>query len=152
VVRLGDRKKSVSPSDLPFIVSNVLRTPLASHVKFEDYTIITKVGSPPAAKVAIRFADGELLTAEATGDGGYDAFVKAVKKALKQSDIKWPRLLDYEVRIPPGGKTDALVEVSILWDDPSGEGKTLRTLGVDSDQIVAAVIATEKMLNHIIRK
>ena len=57
-----------------------------------------------------------------------------------------PELVDYEVRIPKGGHTDALVETSITWN---AEGTTFHTIGVDSDQLVAATIATEKMLNLI---
>ncbi|MEA4863106.1 MAG: alpha-isopropylmalate synthase regulatory domain-containing protein [Victivallaceae bacterium] len=151
VVRLGDRKKSVAPTDLPFIVSNVLRTPMASLVKVDKYNITTKDGAAPKASVAIRFSDGTLVAGEASGDGGFDAFVKALKKALSGHGVKWPKLLDYEVRIPPGGKTDAIVEVSILWDDPHNDGATLRTIGVDSDQLVAAITATEKMLNFVLR-
>ena len=64
-----------------------------------------------------------------------------------------PKLLDYEVRIPPGGKTDALVETTITWDHPLANGiSNLTTTGVDSDQMVAAIIATEKMLNLIMQK
>ena len=57
-------------------------------------------------------------------------------------------LLD-TVRIPPGGKTDALVEATITWN--TGGGRPLTTTGVDSDQLAAAIIATEKMLNSIIK-
>ncbi len=151
VVRLGDRKKTVAASDLPFIISSVLRTPLESHVRVESYSVTTRNGQPPKADVAIAFADGPTIEASATGDGGYDAVVKAMKKALRDRNLKWPKLLDYEVRIPPGGKTDALVEVSILWENPHVEGATLRTVGVDSDQLVAAITATEKMLNQLIK-
>jgi len=56
-------------------------------------------------------------------------------------------LLLREVRIPPGGKTDALVETTITWALP---GKTVSTTGIDPDQIVAAVFATEKMLNLLL--
>ena len=52
-----------------------------------------------------------------------------------------PRLLDYEVRIPPGGKTDALVEATITWDT---KGKSLVTTGIDSDQLVAAVLVVSE--------
>ena len=72
---------------------------------------------------------------------------KALRKCLKQFELTMPRLLDYEVRIPPGGKTDALVEATITWDT---KGKSLVTTGIDSDQLVAAVLATEKMLNLVV--
>ena len=61
--------------------------------------------------------------------------------------LKSPRLADFRVRIPPGGRTAALVETVITWE-ATGEGnENFSTLGVDSDQLAAAVIATEKMLN-----
>jgi D-citramalate synthase len=55
-------------------------------------------------------------------------------------------LTDYAVRIPPGGKSDALCETIITWDN---KGKEFKTRGLDSDQTVAAIKATQKMLNMI---
>ena len=55
-------------------------------------------------------------------------------------------LTDYAVRIPPGGKTDALCETIITW---SINNKNVKTRGLDSDQTVSAIKATEKMLNLI---
>ena len=66
---------------------------------------------------------------------------------MKTFNLTLPKLLDYEVRIPPGGKTDALVEATITWALPT---KTVSTTGIDPDQIVAAVLATEKMLNLLL--
>ena len=148
IVRLGDKKKSVTPADLPFIISDVLRTPLMDEVKFLDYQITSGKSQTPHASVTISYKDEEIKS-EANGDGGYDAFVKAVRKGMEKFDVKVPRLLDYEVHIPPGGKTDALVETNIAWED---EGAPLRTVGVDSDQTAAAVEATLKMLNLKIAK
>ena len=59
-----------------------------------------------------------------------------------------PQLVDYKVRIPPGGKTGALVETLISWQT-SARAQPFSTIGVDPDQLAAAVIATEKMLNLI---
>lgn len=47
VIRLGDKKKSVSPSDLPFIIAEVLSSPLESRLKVVDYEISTRAGSTP---------------------------------------------------------------------------------------------------------
>ena len=91
--------------------------------------------------------ENELIHGSANGDGGYDAFVKALRKALKGIGRTFPKLSDYEVRIPPGGKTDALVETRITWE---GSDRPLITIGVDSDQLAAAVQATEKMLNLVL--
>jgi D-citramalate synthase len=50
------------------------------------------------------------------------------------------------VRIPPGGKTDALCETIITWKTSTRE---MKTRGLDSDQTVSAIEATVKMLNLI---
>jgi D-citramalate synthase len=89
---------------------------------------------------------GKTSRGKATGDGGYDAFMRALAKAVRTFDLKLPQLADYQVRIPPGGKTGALVETLITWQR-SARSTPFTTLGVDSDQLAAAVIATEKMLN-----
>ena len=62
--------------------------------------------------------------------------------------ITLPELIDFKVRIPPGGKTEALVETLVKWEDTS-IGRTFVTIGVDTDQLSAAMIAVEKMLNII---
>jgi len=146
VIRLGDRKKSVSPSDLPFIVAKVLSSPLEPRLKVVDYEIDTRAGGAPKARVAVE-ADGVRAEAVSHGDGGYDAFMRALRKCVATFQLKLPKLLDYEVRIPFGGKTDALVEATITWALP---GKPVRTIGIDPDQIVAAILATEKMLNLLL--
>jgi D-citramalate synthase len=76
---------------------------------------------------------------------------------VKPFDVEIPRLEDFRSRIPPGGRTGALVETVITWrrDVPGSRtakrsSETFSTLGVDSDQLAAAVIATEKMLNAIL--
>ena len=50
------------------------------------------------------------------------------------------------VHFPPGS-------LKHTWDHPLANGiSNLTTTGVDSDQMVAAIIATEKMLNLIMQK
>ena len=148
VVRLGDKKKQVSPADLPFLIADVLNRPVSSRLRIADYQVENRGGKLPRAAVSVEF-DGSLIEGTATGDGGYDAFVKALRRILRRLGFTMPKLMDYEVRIPPGGKTDALVEATITWN--TGGGRPLTTTGVDSDQLAAAIIATEKMLNSIIK-
>ena len=85
--------------------------------------------------------------------------MNAIRKAVKPFAVEIPRLEDFRFRIPPGGRTGALVETVITWrrelaDGPGRtdgrSGETFSTLGVDSDQLAAAVIATEKMLNAVL--
>ena len=58
-------------------------------------------------------------------------------------------MIDYAVRIPPGSNSDALCETSITWRYNSHD---FTTRGLDSDQTVSAIKATEKMLNIIYSK
>ena len=144
VIRLGDRKKTVTAADLPFIIADVLNTPREMRIKVVDFTSVSSYSAPPGVKLKLQ-VDGEVVETSSAGDGNYDAFVKALRKALKRFGLKCPRLSDYQVRIPPGGRTDAIVETSISWS--LGKGRLLVTTGIDSDQLAAAIQATEKMLN-----
>ena len=88
------------------------------------------------------------LLAIQTGDGQYDAFVKALRRIYRDNlDRKLPDLLNYAVTIPPGGRTDALVQTVITWK--LLDGKVIRTRALDADQTEAAIKATFKMLNQI---
>ena len=148
IVRLGDKKKQVTAADLPFVIGSILNQPISGKVQVLDYQIETRCGVTPKAEVSVKYED-EIISASAHGDGGYDAFVRALRKALKNAGKTFPKLIDYEVRIPPGGKTDALVETRITWERGPNE-KALITVGVDSDQLAAAIQATEKMLNLVL--
>jgi D-citramalate synthase len=50
------------------------------------------------------------------------------------------------VSIPPGGRTDALVQTTIEWQY---HDKTYRTHALDADQTEAAIKETIKLLNMI---
>ena len=144
VIRLGDKKKKVTTADLRLIVSSVMNSDQEKIVSFTNYEIITSKGKLPSVKMEMSYK-GEVLSAAAKGDGGYDAFMKALRKALKSVGKTAPKLVDYEVHIPQGGKTDALVETTITWDN--GVSAPYTTVGLDSDQVEAAIKATETMLN-----
>ena len=147
IVRLGDKKKAVSAADLPYIVSGVKKTPLNKALRITAADFDTKLHGVAKSRVEIEF-NNRRAEAQARGDGGYDAFVKALKKCLREFGLAMPKLVDYQERIPPGGRTDALVETTISW---SFNGKEYVTTGVDSDQLLAAVAATEKMLNLMVQ-
>lgn len=142
IVELGDQKRHVTTADLPFLITELLQAPELRVFEVKDFSIVSNRGLRPVATILVRYRDTE-LQATASGDGGYDAFMQALKSVEGQLGVKVPRLLDYEVRIPPGGKTDALVETTIKWDNG------LKTVGVDTDQVVAAIQATEHVLNAI---
>jgi D-citramalate synthase len=147
IIELGDKKHTVVPEDLLMIIADVIKSPAEHAVRIERYRINVASDGPPSADVLLSFG-GERIEASGTGDGGYDAFMNALGEAAAKLGIRLPQLTDYRVRIPPGGRTEALVETLIRWrsDELPGE---FSTLGVDSDQTAAAVIATEKMLNIV---
>jgi len=76
----------------------------------------------------------------------YDAFMNALARIYKDINRELPELTDYIVTIPPGGKTDALVETVITWNY---QGEEFKTKALDPDQTTAAIIATMKMLNYL---
>ncbi len=148
ITELGDKKHTVSVEDLPYIIADVLKSPGKQPVRVAAWDVQVGTGRRPEAQVELRYR-GRSARARGTGDGGYDAFMNALAKAARTLRLAVPRLVDFRVRIPPGGRTAALVETVITWragDDPEG---SFSTLGVDSDQLAAAVIATEKMLNAV---
>jgi len=148
IVELGDKKHTVTAEDLPMIIADVLKKPQEELVKIGRYEIVSTKGDLPTANLALRYR-GEEVEAQSDGDGGYDAFMKALAKACRKFDIKLPQLVDYSVRIPPGGKTGALVETVITWRKET-RSRPFSTLGVDSDHVADEVMATEKMLNLIV--
>ena len=147
ITELGDKKEIVTQEDLPYIVSDVLKhdTP-DDKVKLVSYVVSTAYGLKPGANIKVEI-NGQQYEAAGTGDGQYDAFVKALRYIYrKYLDRTFPILANYAVTIPPGGRTDALVQTVITWDDT---GRLLRTRGLDADQTEAAIKATFKMLNII---
>ncbi len=144
VIELGDRKRSVSKEDLPFIISDVLGSKaIEQKIVLKNYAISSVRGLKPVATLSIEI-EKQLYEQSSNGDGQYDAFVKALWKIYDKLGKKHPVLKDYAVSIPPGGKSDALVETMISWNY---QDKEIKTSGLDSDQTVAAIKATIKMLN-----
>ena len=152
VIELGDRKHSVSAEDLPYIINDVLKSAGEQLVRVEDFKVVIGNRDTPEADVTVSYL-GQVEKASGKGDGGYDAFMNALKKAVKSFDFDVPVLDDYRVRIPPGGRTGAIVETIITWNQASGRANEgiFTTSGVDTDQLNAAVIATEKMLNLLVQ-
>jgi D-citramalate synthase len=149
IIELGDKKETVTTEDLPYIISDVLEgSDLQQPIKVKSYALTLANGLRPIANIIIEI-NGEDYEASSIGDGQYDAFMKALWKIYThQLGRERPYLLDYVVTIPPGGKTDALVEAVITWEF---KDKEFKTKAVEADQTEAAIKATEKMLNIIER-
>ena len=145
ITELGERKEIVTHDDLPYIVNDVLKhTTPEEKVKLISYMVTSTYGLKPIASIKVEIR-GRQYAAESTGDGQYDAFVKALRKIYKTYlDRTFPILANYAVTIPPGGRTDALVQTVITWRNGN---KMIRTRGLDADQTEAAIKATLRMLN-----
>ncbi len=147
IIQLGDKKELVTQEDLPYIVSDVLKHDVEDdRVKLKSYIVNLAYGLKPMATVKVEI-NGKEYEVNSSGDGQYDAFVRAIQKIYKETlGRKFPMLTNYAVTIPPGGRTDAFVQTTISW---SFEDKEFRTRGLDADQTEAAIKATMKMLNII---
>ena len=146
IIELGDKKQKVTKEDLPYIISDVLDSNLIKEtVTINSYVLTHSKGLKPSTTISLTIK-GETFEEHAQGDGQFDAFINAIKKVYKSKKLELPQLIDYAVRIPPGSHSDALCETIITWDN--GENQ-IKTRGLDSDQTVSAIKATEKMLNII---
>lgn len=147
ITELGDKKQIVTHDDLPYIVNDVLKHAAPDEkVKLLSYMVSTAHGLRPFASAKIQI-NGVEYEEYSDGDGQFDAFVHAIRKIYKTRLLrKFPMLTNYSVTIPPGGRTDALVQTVISWQH---RNKIVRSRGLDADQTEAAIKATIKMLNLI---
>lgn len=147
IIELGDKKELVTQEDLPFIIRDVLKhSEDEERVSLHSYMVSTAYGLRPMAQVRLMI-DGEIYEESAQGDGQYDAFVRAVRHIYRDRlGRKFPWLSNYAVTIPPGGRTDALVQTTIEW---TFQEHNYRTHALDADQTEAAIKATIKLLNII---
>jgi D-citramalate synthase len=146
VIELSDRKENVTAEDLPYIISDVLQNEgIEQKIKVRNYSLNVAEGLKSVATLSIEI-NGKCYEETSAGDGQYDAFMNALRKIYGTLDIHLPKLADYVVTIPPGGKTDALVETVISWQNGD---KEFITRGLDPDQTISAIQATVKMLNII---
>ncbi|WP_090119647.1 alpha-isopropylmalate synthase regulatory domain-containing protein [Lutibacter oricola] len=144
IIELGDKKELVTKEDLPYIISDVLDSSLyEERITVESYVLTHSKGLKPSTTVAVKI-DGDLYEEHAQGDGQFDAFMNALRKLYKKKNMTMPSLVDYAVRIPPGSTSAALCETIITWESDSNK---FITRGLDCDQTVSAIKATQKMLN-----
>ena len=148
IIELGDKKEMVTPEDLPYIISDVLHHDNMQNeqrIRILNYSLSLAQGLKPVATLKIEI-NGQAYEQSASGDGQYDAFVRALRQIYSQLNRPFPMLTNYSVSIPPGGRTDAFVQTGISWNYA---GIDFKTRGLDADQTEAAIKATIKMLNRI---
>jgi D-citramalate synthase len=146
VIELGDKKEMVTIEDLPFIIADVLKSSTVKDaIKIRNYNLSLAHDLRPLASISVEI-NGKRYDETSVGDGQYDAFMKALWRIYTKLGKVHPVLTDYWVSIPPGGKTDALVETMITWDY---KGVEIKSRGLAADQTEAAIEATMKVLNVI---
>ncbi len=147
VIELGDSKQIITPEDLPFIIADILENKETQRVVLKDCETVSHLHADSEAKLTLTIDDKE-VTAVGTGNGAYDAFIAALDTILKDNtSVQRPKLVDYQIHIPKGGKTDALTEAAITWELQNKQKMTTR--GVDSNQVFAAMQATLKVINKV---
>lgn len=140
IIELGDLKKNVTIEDLPFLVADLLGGQRYKTFRVTGCVVTTTMQMKPSANIQVEY-NGKSYEETSQGSGGYDAFMNALHKLAPKMGVEIPKLTDFEITIPPGGKTNALVEAVIRWDN----GMT--THAVSSDQVKAAIKATERVMN-----
>ncbi|MFT5573902.1 MAG: D-citramalate synthase [Cryomorphaceae bacterium] len=148
VIELGDSKQIITPEDLPFIIADVLEDKDQQRIVLQDCKTTSHLSDDSEALLSLSI-NGQSYTETGRGNGAFDAFVQALDKILKaNTQLQRPKLIDYQVHIPKGGKTNALTEAAITWE--LANGRKMTTRGVNSNQVFAAMQATLKVLNAII--
>lgn len=142
IVELGDIKATVTPEDLPFVIADVLETNDYRQVELLACSVTSRLDEGSSVRLEAK-VNGAVRRASGSGNGGFDAFIDAIAKVLPSS-FDFPALVDYELRIPKGGRPSALTEVLITWKD---KDRTFRTRGIHVNQVFAGVAATLRMLN-----
>lgn len=140
VKELGDQKVTVTQADIILLLHDIFSTKEDS-LKLQDYHFTMRKGSLPRATLLLA-RNEETFTARGEGDGQYDAFINALRSVY--SDV--PELIDYRIGISRKGTSGALTEATIKWRT---DGRMFTTRAVDSDQLVAAMKATMRMLNCV---
>lgn len=143
IVQLGDQKATITPADLPFIIADIMESNDFAHIELLNCSITSGLDLESSANIRLRIGE-EVYKSSGHGNGGFDAFMKALEKPLRKAKLNMPELLDYEVRIPPGGKANALTECIIQWAD---DKKQFHTRGINSNQVFAGIQAVLRMLN-----
>lgn len=143
IVELGDSKHVITSEDLPFIIADVMESRGYHHITLLNCYINTGLDVESTASIRVSIGNEE-YQGSGSGNGGFAAFFDAIEKILAQKDFVMPALMDYEVHIPRGGDSNALTECIISWE---GQNQDFKTRGVDSNQVLAAVKATLRMIN-----
>ena len=92
IIELGDKKELVTQEDLPYIISDVLKHDgMNNKVKLKSYFVTLASGLKPMATLSVEI-DGQVYEESSSGDGQYDAFVRALRKIYKVTSVSYTHL------------------------------------------------------------
>ena len=140
---IADKKKQVTAMDLEALVTDELRTEMATYT-LEWFDVEASTRRPPHATVAIRTPEGDLVQGNFTGDGPVDAIFRAINTAVRRE----ARLREFRIDAVTGGQ-DALGEASVILEVA---GQSAAGQGVSTDIIEAAAQAYVRALSNAERK
>lgn len=105
----------VTTEDLPYIISDVLHhdTMADQRIRILNYSLSLAQGLKPVATLKIEI-NGEAYQESASGDGQYDAFVRALRKIYTDLGRPFPMLTNYSVSIPPADGLMPLCRPSLV--------------------------------------
>ncbi|MDP6304674.1 MAG: 2-isopropylmalate synthase [Alphaproteobacteria bacterium] len=139
---LADRKKDIFEEDIIALVDDQVARG-DQRIKFVSLQVICGSTGPQKATLELEI-DGEVKSAEATGDGPVDATFQAIRKLFPHEAT----LQLYQVHAVTKG-TDAQAEVTVRLEE---KGKSVNGQGADVDTMVASARAYVKALNKLIVK
>ena len=148
IVKLGDSKATITPEDLPFIIADILESKGERHLELLNCSITSGLDLESIVSIRVRLYD-QVLKSTGAGNGGFAAFIVAIREILEPEKFDFPELIDYQVRIPKGGTASALVECLITWQD---RGRNVRTRGVNANQVFAGIEAALRMFNMMLNQ
>ena len=139
---LADRKKIVYDEDISALVDDEVGR---DHQRIRFVSLDLHAGSkaPPRAVLEME-VDGEVLTAEETGDGPVDATFRAIRALFPHE----ARLVLFSVGAVTEG-TDAQAKTTVRLEEG---GKMVDGQGADTDTIVASARAYIHALNKLLDK
>ncbi len=149
VVNLGDSKQRITMDDLPFIIADVLESHDYQYITLEKCNLSSTWGKLARATIELEIK-GKHYEAEGEGNGGFDAFMAALRSLESIMAIELPTLTDYRIHIPKGGQTSALTEASISWS--FSNGKKMTTRSTHANQVYAAILAALRMVNRLLHQ
>ncbi len=90
VVELGDSKKSITSEDLPFIIAEVLESRDYDHIKLLNCSVTSGLMLESTCSIKVQL-DEEVFLAAGIGNGGFDAFMDAIKKGCEEAEYSGAR-------------------------------------------------------------